>query len=147
MVTGLLLPIWRRLPEEGCRVYRLQTDDGRRIIGRQVTPDWIAGAVGEAPKLAPSEIWSLLLEKGATITLDGDLVLRRRLVMGRQRIELEGFTDGMVDRLKALGLMSEIISWKLRMFVPIGDEGPNILTKVMERHPLVCVNSRESVSP
>ena len=46
VVTGLLLPIWRRLPNEGCRVYRLQTDDGMRIIGRQVTPDWIARHAG-----------------------------------------------------------------------------------------------------
>jgi hypothetical protein len=146
MVTGLLLPIWRRLPKEGCRVYRLQTDDGRRIIGRQVTPDWIAGAVGETPTLSTTEAWDLLLHKGATLTLDEDLMLRRRLVMGLQRVELEGFSDGMVDRLKALGLMSEIISWKLRLFVPVGDDGPNILAKVLERYALVCVNSREEGS-
>ena len=66
----------------------------------------------------------MLLEKGATNTLDDGLALRRRLVMGLQRIELEGFTDGIVDRLKALGLMSEIIFWKLRMFVPVGDDAP-----------------------
>src|SRR5208282_1308811 len=28
IVTGLLLPIWKRLPNDGMRVYRLQTDDG-----------------------------------------------------------------------------------------------------------------------
>ena len=38
IATGLLLPIWRRLPEENCRVYRLQTDDGERIVGRLVSP-------------------------------------------------------------------------------------------------------------
>ena len=26
IVTGLLLPIWSRLPQDKCRVYRLQTD-------------------------------------------------------------------------------------------------------------------------
>jgi predicted RNA methylase len=146
MVTGLLLPIWRRLPNDGCRVYRLQTDDGRRVIGRQVTPDWIAGALGEAPTLAPGEAWTLLLEKGSTLTLDDGLVLRRRLVMGLQRVELQGFTDETVDRFKALGLKSEIISWKLRLFVPVGDNGAAILAKVMERHSLVCVTNREGGS-
>ena len=61
---------------------------------------------------------------------------------GRIRIELTGFTDAMVDRLKATGLFSEIISWKLRMFVPTGATGPAILAKVLERYPLVRVAER-----
>ena len=47
------------------------------------------------------------------------------------RVELTGFTDGMVDRLKAMGLISEIISWKLRLFVPTGANGPVILGALM----------------
>ena len=42
IVTGLLLPIWKRLPNDSMRVYRLQTDDGERIIGRLVSPAWVA---------------------------------------------------------------------------------------------------------
>ena len=45
----------------------------------------------------------------------------------------------MVDRLKAIGLISEIISWKLRLFVPTGAFGPAILTKLMERYRLVLL--------
>ena len=38
IVAGLLLPIWKRLPNESTRVYRLQTDAGERIVGRKVSP-------------------------------------------------------------------------------------------------------------
>jgi hypothetical protein len=59
--------------------------------------------------------------------------------MGAFRVELSGFTDSMVDRLKALGLISGISSWKLRLFVPTGASGPAIVGALMERHPLVRI--------
>jgi predicted RNA methylase len=143
IVTGLLLPIWRRLPEEHCRVYRLQTDDGERIIGRLVSPAWVAqAAAGDAPTLAPADAWSALLEGKTVLQLQDGLELRRARVMGEFRVELLGFTDGMVDRLKAMGLLSEIISWKLRLFVPTGAAGPAILGALIERFPLVRIADR-----
>jgi hypothetical protein len=69
--------------------------------------------------------------------------------MGGFRIEVSGFTKpapaeagGMVDRLKAMGLVSEIIAWKLRLFVPVGADGPTILGALMERYPLVRIAER-----
>jgi hypothetical protein len=62
--------------------------------------------------------------------------------MGEYRIELLGFTDGMVDRLKAMGLMSEIIAWRLRLFIPVGANGPAILGAVLDRFPLARVVDR-----
>jgi protein strawberry notch len=44
-----------------------------------------------------------------------------------------------VDRLKVISLISEIISWKLRLFVPTSAAGPEILAQPMERHPLIRV--------
>ena len=64
--------------------------------------------------------------------------------MGEHRVELCDFTDGMVDRLKALGLISEIISWKLRLFIPTSASGPDILAKVLERYPLIGLNDRQA---
>ena len=143
IVTGLLLPIWRRLPTEGCRVYRLQTDEGERVIGRQVSPAWVAEAFDEAPPaVAPAEAFAGVLVRGETLHLADTMTVRRSLVMGAQRLELVGFTDGMVARLKAMGLMSEIIAWKLRLFIPTGANGPSVLAALLSRHPLARVAPR-----
>ena len=74
----------------------------------------------EAPALSPAEAWTALLDGKTVLELADGLELRRVTVMGEYRVELSGFTDGMVDRLKAMGLISEIIAWRLRLFVPTG---------------------------
>ena len=138
-----LLPIWKRLPHDSKRVYRLQTDAGERIIGRLVSPAWVAQASeNEVPTLSPADAFAAVLEGRTLVQLADGLELRRVRVMGEARIELSGFTEGMVERLKAMGLMSEIIAWKLRLFVPTGSSGPAILATVMERYPLVRVADR-----
>jgi hypothetical protein len=124
IVAGLLLPIWKRLPKDSTRVYRLQTDDGERIIGRRVTPAWVAGALAAgAVDLSAEDAFAALTDGGAVLHLAEDLQLRRVRVMGAHRIELSGFTDAMRERLSAYGLFHEIISWKLRMFVPVDASG------------------------
>jgi hypothetical protein len=57
--------------------------------------------------------------------------------MHAPRIELIGFDADDVPNLKAKGLTAEIIGWKLRLFLPVSDEGPRILRNLLERHPLV----------
>lgn len=146
VVTGLLLPIWKRLPQESTRVYRLQTDDGERIVGRRVTPAWAATATANdnGPVLAPDAAFTALMEGQTILDLADGLQLRRARVMGADRIELSGFTDTMRDRLKAIGLMSEIISWKLRLFVPVSAEGISVLARLLDRHPLRRVGERHA---
>jgi hypothetical protein len=68
--------------------------------------------------------------------------------MGEHRIELIGFTEPMRERLRAYGLFSEIIAWKLRFFVPIAsaeagvETGEAILARLIERYPLMRVCAR-----
>jgi predicted RNA methylase len=143
IVTGLLLPIWKRLPAEQARVYRLQTDDGTRIIGRKVSPAWAASAVSkDAPTLAGAEAIALLTEGKTLIELAEGLQLRRSLVMHVSRIELTGFADTALNQLKAAGLMSEIIAWKLRLFVPLGAAAPAIIERILARYPVVRLIDR-----
>jgi predicted RNA methylase len=145
VIAGLLLPIWKRLPNESTRVYRLQTDDGERIIGRRVSPAWAANASATgASTLTPHDAFAALMEGRTIIDLAEGLQLRRVRIMGAHRIEMSGFTDTMRDRLRAYGLFSEIISWKLRMFVPTDATGAGILTKVLVRYPVARTSEREA---
>jgi len=145
IVTGLLLPIWRRLPNESSRVYRLQTDDGERIIGRRVSPAWAANAVTTGSvSLSAEDAFAALMEGRTIIDLDDGLQLRRVRVMGAYRIELSGFTDTMRERLSAYGLFHEIISWKLRMFVPTDASGVAVLARLLDRWSVERISEREA---
>ncbi len=145
IVTGLLLPIWKRLPNESSRVYRLQTDAGERIVGRMVSATWAAVALETgAANLSSDDAFTALMAGKTVLDLSESLQLRRVRVMGVNRIELTGFADAMRERLSAYGLFHEIISWKLRMFVPTDATGAAILARVMERYPLSRICEREA---
>ena len=145
IVAGLLLPIWKRLPDESTRVYRLQTDAGERIIGRRVSPAWAANATSQgASTLSPEHAFAALMEGRTILDLAEGLQLRRARVMSAYRLELTGFTEAMRERLRAYGLFSEIISWKLRFFVPADASGVSILTKLLDTYPVARISEREA---
>ena len=127
------------------RVYRLQTNAGERVIGRKVSDSWVANVLAaDASKLASDAAFTALMEGRTVLDLAEGLQLRRVRVMGRYRIELSGFNDTMHDRLRAYGLFSEIISWKLHMFVPTDEGGVEALTKVLEHYPIERIVEREA---
>lgn len=126
LVSGLLLPIWDRLPSENMRVYRLQAACGERVIGRLVTQEQLAmvyAALGIdcTVDMSAEEVFEAIMERRATIHLAGGLSLRRSRVMEGERIEVLGFQSSDLSRLKAIGCYTEIITWKTRLFVPTND--------------------------
>jgi predicted RNA methylase len=147
VVSGLLLPIWKLLPQDYCRVYRLETDEGERIVGRLISSEGLARlcrnfGLDQTEIISATQIWESLLGGTAVVALAGNMTMRRVRVMNDYRVELNGFTDGMRDRLRSMGLFSEMIAWKLRFFIPTSDEGPVILSRLIERHPIVDVTGR-----
>lgn len=145
IVAGLLLPIWKRLPKESARIYRLQTSAGERIIGRKVTPAWAASVTGEAPaRLAVPDAWRMLEAGDITLGLAEGQSLRRVRAMNDWRIELSGFNDLGVERLKAMGLISEIVSWKLKLYVPAGAAGADVFAALLDRFPIERVQDRKA---
>lgn len=146
MVSGLLLPIWKLLPDESTRVYRLQSDDGERIIGRRVSPAWAARlANDDGPvKLSGEHAMAMLMSGEASLMLAQNQKLQRVRAMNDWRIELTGFNDLGVERLKSLGLISEIVSWKLKLYVPTGAVGVGVLEGLLDRFPILRVQARQA---
>ena len=137
IVAGLLLPIWKQLPQDETRVYRLQTDDGR------VSPAWVATTLAsDAPKLTAAQVHALVLEGKTVVQLAEGMELHRSRVMGVNRIELSDFTESAKDRLKADGFFSEIISWKLRLFCPTDPSGIAVLDRLLARAPVTGLHAR-----
>ncbi|MEJ6849872.1 strawberry notch family protein [Sinorhizobium fredii] len=147
VVSGLLLPIWKLLPQDFCRVYRLETDEGERIVGRLISSEGLSRlcrnfGLDQTEVINADQVWQSLLGGSSVVALAGDMTLRRVRVMNDYRVELNGFTDGMRDRLKSVGLFSEMIAWKLRFFIPTSEEGSAIVARLIERHPIVDVTGR-----
>ena len=77
-----------------------------------------------------------LLDQGTAIALRGGLGLRVSTVMGAKRIELTGFSDTEVEQLKSFGLFSEIIAWRLRLFLPLeAHTGAEALSRLFLLYP------------
>ena len=95
------------------------------------------------PNLSADQAYAALIEGKTILDLAEGLQLRRARVMGVNRIELTGFTEGMRERLRAYGLFSEIISWKLRFFVPVGPDAAGVLAKLLNLWPISRISERE----
>lgn len=146
LVTGLLLPIWSRLPQDSPRVYRLTTDQGERLIGRRVDASALPSlcqAFGlEAPAFSPAEIRHFVMDTNATIQCADDVQLRRSLVMHAPRLEVLGLNHTTLPAWKAVGLRTEIISYKTRAFIPLTETAEALLAELIKRHPVQRVLKR-----
>lgn len=143
LATGLLLPIWGRLPAKGCAVRRVRAPDGRRWLGRvldEVQASSLKAALGLT---SLGDAWAdgartaaALLDRNVQLALTGGLWLKRARVMDRWRLEVVG---GRMDRdaLVALGCFVEIIAYTPRLFVPV--DRPDVVEAVLRRHPVQSV--------
>ena len=128
LATGLLLPVWKRLPGDHVRVTRLVAEDGQSIIGREVL-DIDLAAIAETFGLsgvtgpAAEQIGDLVLASGKPLSLASHdpLTVKRSLVGGEQRLELTGFSPDRLDWYKGKGCFTEIIRYRTRLFVPVSE--------------------------
>ena len=149
LVTGTILPIWDRIAGHP-RIYRAQTDDGERMIGRVIAPDHLnatlkaLGAEGRRVVVTPEELAERLMA-GVEAELANGWVLRRRRVAGEHRIELAGPDLAAMRELEADGVFCEIHQFRTRFFVPTGERAADVLRAVTEHRPVIEI--REGGAP
>lgn len=136
MVTGLLTPIWKHLPDDEQRIWRAIPTEGDPVLGR-VLPQIAAGRLKAV--FSPTEVVSgatalaaLTSERQRIPLGDGSTLALRRVGAG-DRIEIEAADVDQLSHLKALGCFTEIIAWKTRVFVPFDPADPDASVPLLDR--------------
>ena len=145
LLTGTLLPIWNRLPENNTRVMRVISSDGRQYLGRVIRPDQIDGVLKNLganrtmQTYTPKQISDAVLTQGKEVILrDNRQKIVRRRVSGEWRMEVVGQNTWYLQR-QYPGIITERINYEYRYFIPTGDKGSSILTELMKDNPVVDV--------
>lgn len=146
MLTGTLLPIWSKLPENNTRVMRIVTTDGKQYLGRVISPDQIdsvlrnLGTARTKKQYTLKSLMSEVLDKNQELVLrDNRWKIRRRKVSGEWRIEVTGSNLWALNRVE--GIISETIGYEKRYFVPTGSKGEYTLGSIIRSNPVMDVRS------
>src|SRR5699024_4343650 len=90
LISGSVLPIWDKLPSGNVRVYRVLTDDGNILIGRDIRPSQIETVLKrlgvDAPRTKESKAQDVKdiieqLRAGTSVRLTNGITLRPASVM------------------------------------------------------------------
>ena len=138
LATGLLLPVWDKLPSDYVRVSRISARDGRSLLGREVPLHCVpelcqALGLGNEHAFSAEQVVEAVLAAGRPMQVKGreTLTLKRSLVGGAQRLELAGWSAARLNWYKAQGCFTEIIRYQTRLFVPLG-EASRVLAQISE---------------
>ena len=136
LLTGLLLPIWRDIPSDNERIWRVTPEDGQTRIGRTISPEQAVVLAGKfrGGETTPAELVAAALSGDGAVDLGRGLTLRARRVAGTKRLEVEGWRPEQVDDLKAAGCFTEIVAFQLRAFVPVGERAATVIDAIREGH-------------
>jgi P-loop containing NTP hydrolase pore-1/C-terminal domain on Strawberry notch homologue len=135
LICGLLLPVWKQLPDSNPKVFRLQTNDGRILLGRAIDPHQIEKVFGnfglkDLIKLNAEDIFKLVWEHRQTKSV-GQWELQRNYYKGVDRLEvLAVYGSDKIDWLKAMGCFTEIIQHRTKVFIPI-DNATEIIDRLL----------------
>ena len=142
LITGLILPIWDRLPKTRTRIYRVPTDAGERLLGRVIGTGELTnvltrlGATAAVEKASPKELIDQVL-KGHMLKLSNDWMIRRAKVNNEWRLEVFGPSFYDRQELTDSGVIEERIQYRARYFIPVGKNAVTVFQNVTEHRPVV----------
>lgn len=135
VATGLLLPVWHKLPADDVRVWRIGDAAGETLLGRIVVPAQVEKLESEfgltaSVRLTPAElIAAARSDDGVPVPgLDGTRLVSV-FVNNSRRLELRSSQPQDREWLKARGCFTEVISYVTRIFVPV-DRAEQVLTAI-----------------
>jgi predicted RNA methylase len=144
LVTGSMLPIWDRLRGQ-TKVYRLQTDDGERMLGRVLPASQVAatlrafGQTPDAPKITAAEAFGKVAGREGTLVLANGWEVKAARVQGENRVEIIGPDYRHGEELRGDGVFTERINYATRYFIPAGEDGARVLANVTKSRPIAEV--------
>lgn len=142
MLTGALLPIWDKLPQEGTtKVKRLIAADGRTYLGRQIPATQIDLTLRQfqtnrtAEKLDAKTVMDRALQKGEHFRLTRERAeIFRSRVSGEWRLEIRQTNNWQLQRYS--GIIRERINFQDRFFIPKSEAGEKLLSDLLEHNPV-----------
>lgn len=145
MITGALLPVWNKLPQDGnIKAMRITATDGTQYLGRVIPPkqiDAVLRSLGASKssikkQYTGKELYSAVMDKAQAVSFDGlygaTWTVSRRRVSGENRLEVTG-RNLFAFKEKYPGVFTETIQYKQRYFIPTGSKGEEILGKLAEK--------------
>ena len=135
LATGLLLPVWHKLPADDVRVWRIADGSGEALLGRIVMPAAVEKLEAEfgltaSVRLTPAElIAAARSDEGVPVPgLDGTRLISV-FVNNSRRLELRSALPQDREWLKARGCFTEVIAYTTRIFVPV-DRAEEVLAAI-----------------
>lgn len=143
IVSGTLLPVYDRLPNDQGKVMRVTMDNGERIIGRVIKEAELQMFLQRFNIDAQPEVSEIVsrLHNRATVRLTNSYVLRKVRFMDDARIECivpRHLAMTAASTLRSFGLIHERVNYEHRFFLPVGNE-EEVLSKLLERNKVAQV--------